>query len=281
MSTPRPKHIIIELLEQKNIKIIGEFTSSRSSTLLECSVGHKWTAVIKNVLREGCGCPFCSGKQLTREIINSRLADRKIRLIGNFDTVGIKTEFICEYNHKWMAEPNNVMKGNSCPECSRLSKSLSSGDVFSRLLNRGISSSSEYTNKNSRGIFECLSGHSWESSFGNILSGRGCPICAYHGFNPSKPSWVYILKFDTYIKYGITNNLNQRINQHKRNGDCILSHSCYFENGSTAVDLEKNIKLNFGGRYVSKEQFPNGWTETLPLHLLESLINTVGNYTKV
>ena len=42
--------------------------------------------------------------------------------------------------------------------------------------------------------------------------------------------------------------------------------------GQLALDWENHIKRVYGGRYATKEQCPDGYTETLPIELLENLI---------
>jgi hypothetical protein len=46
----------------------------------------------------------------------------------------------------------------------------------------------------------------------------------------------------------------------------------YHQDGKRALDWENNIKRTFGGRYVTKEQCPDGYTETLAIHLLEHIV---------
>jgi len=48
-----------------------------------------------------------------------------------------------------------------------------------------------------------------------------------------------------------------------------------YEKGIDALNWEKNIKIIFGGKFVTKELVPNGWTETLPKNNLESLLKTI------
>jgi len=108
-----------------------------------------------------------------------------------------------------------------------------------------------------------------------VNSGSGCPHCADYtngGFKPSLPAWEYVFIREDYLKFGITNNLTGRLNDHRRGGEIVLVHEKYHENGQLALDWERHIKQTHGGRYVTKEQCPDGYTETLPIALLESII---------
>ena len=118
---------------------------------------------------------------------------------------------------------------------------------------------------------EC--GHIWIAKPCDILNGEhGCPKCAKHGFNPALSAWSYIFERNNYIKYGITNNLEQRLKAHRRYGEFVVHHSVHYENGKFAKDWENNIKVQYGGKYVLKEECPDGYTETLPLEILPSLL---------
>jgi hypothetical protein len=104
------------------------------------------------------------------------------------------------------------------------------------------------------------------------LSGNGCPLCAEYGFNPSKPAWIYVLIFANFIKYGITNNLGQRLCKHKLNGEYTVALSKLYEDGSFALDWENYIKKTHGGKFVTKNECPDGWTETLCVSKLSDLL---------
>jgi len=117
-------------------------------------------------------------------------------------------------------------------------------------------------------------GHEWLARPTNIKSGRGCPMCRICKFDPTKPVTVYILIFDGFLKYGITNILKNRLKDHRaKNGKHTVHYTKTFTNGKDAIEWEKRIKNHFGYPQgaVSKEMCPCGYTETLPLFLLEEL----------
>ena len=124
--------------------------------------------------------------------------------------------------------------------------------------------------------FMCNKGHIWSAIPNSVVNaGCGCPYCAEYGFNPKKPAWIYILIFKNFIKYGITNNLDQRLIQHKRNGEYTVAVTKLYENGTTAKKWEGDVKITLGGHYVTKEIMPDGWTETLPYDKLNLLLETI------
>jgi len=131
----------------------------------------------------------------------------------------------------------------------------------------------DYSGALKKSIFGCLvCDHQWLALPSNIRDGRGCPSCAPTGYNPGKPAWFYILKFDGFIKYGITNNLERRLYSHKRNGTYSTVFEKLYEDGSIPQNLERKVKQVLGGKYVTPERFPDGWTETLCLTKLNEVL---------
>jgi hypothetical protein len=102
----------------------------------------------------------------------------------------------------------------------------------------------------------------------------GCPSCAEYGFNPDKEAYSYLIQFDTFLKFGITNNINRRLRSLKKNGKFNIINTKKFIKGSDALLWEKSIKIIFGGKYVNKDICPDGHTETLSLDLLSAISTT-------
>jgi hypothetical protein len=153
-------------------------------------------------------------------------------------------------------------------------KKLSKDDIndFLTKENRGIFLVGEYTDSKTKTTFQCLEGHTWDVIPDNVKRGSGCPHCADYGFNPSKSAVVYGFTRDNYLKVGITNNLEQRLWQHRKYGEINLVYERHYPVGQDAQIFERNFKQTHGGNYVTKEVCPDGHTETFPLHLLEELI---------
>jgi hypothetical protein len=147
--------------------------------------------------------------------------------------------------------------------------------------NRGITLIGKYTNNATKTLFRCPHGHEWSAKPSIIKSGHGCPTCASSGFKRDKPGWIYVLIFANYIKYGITNDLERRLKEHLKNGVFELYFSQLYDSGGIAYDLELLIKRTLGGRHVTKEDCPDGWTETLPSHLLEDVIGLLRKNSEI
>ena len=219
-----------------------------------------------------------SRKLSKSDIIDWLLKDsRGISIIGDYIDDRTKTEFKCHNDDhpSWYATPNNIKRGRGCPKCSKMTK-LSTKDMESWLLNdgRGITIVSEYLGHHKKSLFKCsnIEHEPWLATPCHIKNGKGCPKCATSGFKTDSPAWSYILMFEDYLKYGITNNLQQRLWTHKhKNGDFRLVFSKYHQDGHSAVIWENDIKRTYGGNYVTKERCVDGYTETLPLHMSEHI----------
>jgi hypothetical protein len=217
-------------------------------------------------------------KRYTIEEIKYKLDTngKGIMLIGEYTSKRAKTTFkhvACGY--EWLTSFDVVGRlGSGCPKCFIDSKKLSIEQISQRLSVKNITMLGEYVHSHHKTKFkhdEC--DHEWEAKPCDLLNDtHGCPKCAKHGFNRSKSAWSYVIESNGYIKYGITNNLEQRMLAHRRNGDIILHHVKHHSDGNVAKELENDIKKHFGGRFASKEECPDGHTETLSLDVLSQLL---------
>lgn len=264
--------------KNRSVRLIGEYNGANTKSLFEClGCGNQWHTR-PDTVRGGSGCPKCelASRRLTKDQINQELIfnNRTIRLSGDYLGDGIKTLFEClECGEQWHTKPNNVKNGSGCPVCS-LGK-LSKESVNRRLQKNGRSVKlvENYVNLKTKSLFECLECNStWKSTPGNILAGRGCPSCSTSGFDPSKPSWVYVLKFAHFIKYGITNDVNRRLGEHLKNGEYLVIATQLYEDGKLALEMERHIKAKLGGKFTTPEICPDGWTETLCTSKLDDLL---------
>lgn len=172
-------------LLHRGIVLTGEYEKTHSKTSFRCSNEHSWLATPGNVLY-GTGCPHCSGNiPLTKQIVNERLRDRGIEMLGEYVHQKQKTLFKCHENHTWKAAPGSVLYANGCPTCGKTklaeiqkSKRLTKDTIFERLSGREIQLIGEYENAHSKTSFMCKSGHTWEAAPGSVMAGNGCPHCS-------------------------------------------------------------------------------------------------------
>lgn len=127
-----------------------------------------------------------------------------------------------------------------------------------------------YKNNTSKFIRKCQDHGEYTTTVANFKNRRdSCPLCYKSRFNPSKPAYVYLVRWygfgEEYLKFGITNReVIARVKEQYSKADLdyeILS-SYYFKNGSLAEKLENIIKDNFETSLCSKTFMRNGHTET-------------------
>ncbi|MFQ2597983.1 hypothetical protein ACK3Z9_03400 [Aeromonas caviae] len=132
-------------------------------------------------------------------------------------------------------------------------------------------------------------GFEWVTTvINNLLSSNvGCPSCVNFGYDPSKSGTFYIVEWTynnkKWIKYGITNRKpDKRFTEQKRdtvNQYKVLSLH-YFDDGSIPPELEQLVKP-LKAKYpsgITKEQMPNGHSETLSPDSLEEIYKIVLPY---
>jgi hypothetical protein len=223
-------------------------------------------------------CPTChkNNHHLTKEKLNERLANRGIVFVDNVyhntKTVGT---FRCSKNHEWNTLPRTVLAGYGCPKCSS-NAPLTKETVEQRLKKYNIILNGDYVSNTTKTHFKCHVGHEWVAKAGHVIDGySGCPTCSQFGFRTSLPGSLYILHFEIlgYIKFGITNYFEKRYQKLSKQGKCVLLYKVDFENGMDARFLETAIKKQFKGFITaSKEELPDGYTETLPESMKDELL---------
>jgi hypothetical protein len=212
-------------------------------------------------------------RRKTKEEVNQQLVGRNVSLVGDYHGAHVMTQFLCDQGHIFLAKTNRILNGGGCTECSP-TKPLSKDIVNERLARAGrpIQLIGDYINNSTKTKFLCMGGHEWLSKTDNVLNGSGCPSCATHGFDINKPTYIYILAFDYFLKYGVTFDLKARLRAHRMVGDYRIVETMLLSDGRIALDWENLIRDTLGHRFVTKDIMPNGFTETLPIGKLEELL---------
>jgi hypothetical protein len=174
---PLTKDVVNARIANRGITLIADYEGAHTNTLFQCAEGHTWGARPGNIL-QGKNCPHCDGQfPLTKEVVNERIADRGLVLLGQYTNNATKTLFQCGDRHTWETAPANVMAGNGCPICVGRFP-LTTEIVNERIADRGIILLDDYINNSTKRRFQCSEGHIWETAPANVLSGRGCHVCA-------------------------------------------------------------------------------------------------------
>lgn len=286
MTKKHTKESINERIKHRNIELIGEYKDSRSKSTFRCANGHEWDTMASHVIspKSTTGCPQCYKLNVyhTKDSINNLIKSRGITLIGEYKNARSRATFECTVGHTWMTTPASILHGTGCFECHLNSIRHTKESINELIISRGIKLLSHTPTSGSIldeiGTFMCDLGHIWDTTVEHVRGGDGCPGCPKcsigGGFKSNKSGTVYILHYTELksIKYGITNNFENRFQQLSKQSECKLLHKLEFENGGDAFLIEKSIKKYFGGKYSTKEELPDGYTETLPESMKDELL---------
>jgi hypothetical protein len=270
--------ILQERIAHKGFTISGSYVNAHTKIEIKCPEGHTWEATPDHI-SQGQGCPHCSNTfPLTAEVINDRLADRKITMTGSYENTQVKSEFTCSVKHRWSATPNSVLRGTGCPHCSNIAP-LTAEVINGRLQERGITMIGVFTTSHIKTEFTCSDGHIWSATPAPILRGGGCPTCAKTGFDPEKPATLYHITIERpgYNKIGMIGITNRTVEKrYKTEPKGFFTNVMIWENmsGSIIQDAEflilnrfKSIKYDgespLKGHKTNKEMF------TRPLSIME------------
>ena len=169
-------------ISDRGIVMLGEYVAGHTKALFKCSKGHTWKATPANVMHS-TGCPYCAGNlPLTKEIVNSRIEDRGIVMLGEYVNNSTKTEFQCSEGHTWKTMPDSVLSGYGCPKCGSKKagkkRRLTTDTINERLAGRGIVLLGEHVTANTKALFRCNQGHTWMATPGSVMNKNGCPHCS-------------------------------------------------------------------------------------------------------
>jgi len=176
-------------------------------------------------------------------------------------SVKILHEHSCGY--QWQATPNNILKGQGCPRCSKWA--VKPEQVYvEELKETDFELLDTYTSGESKTLHRhIVCGHEWEVRPHDILEGQGCPNCGGVGFRSNKPGTTYLVHFTdlSLYKVGITNRTVQaRFQSEPQPYEVIFTR--YFENGEEALKLERLLLKNIKHLKVNTKLLVSGNTET-------------------
>lgn len=273
-----------------------------------CNVnGHKPYKITYNALvNQKYGCIECGGRlKLSQQKAESNVIKRCSEVgytyrpfeYKNNNTKILLNCSITEHEEFYISYYNFISNKNGCPVCSKLRVSeklrLSQEEAEFRLneiclLNGYSYEPFVYINSSTVIDMKCsVPEHpSWKSSFQNtVQKRRGCPCCFIGGYDPNKPGYLYIHRIHgddkTYYKFGITNNYEDRFKQYNNNAFKTEKFKTYYStDGLLIKDIEYYIKYksNIERCVLSKENYKDGYTETINESSYEQLIHIIEQY---
>jgi rRNA maturation endonuclease Nob1 len=236
--------------------------------------GHSWNATPHRVASGG-GCPRCPhiARHISRQEWDRRAAVVGVEWIADAPASNTAQAaarcLTCRY--EWMPWGVGIYQGHGCPACT--GKAPVTRDEWDR---RAAAVGIEWTSgppagTQHRARVRCLTcGFEYETIGKNVSDGSGCAVCAQHGFDPTQPSLVYLLRHDQgpLMKVGVTKiGSRGRLTGHRGRGwEQIATWPVPF--GRDALAIEAAVIEWWrasGARACTRDEVPkgDGWTEAV------------------
>lgn len=170
-----------------DIELMEDYKNNKTKIKCRCKVcEHEWSPTADSLLR-GSGCPKCAGniKSTTEKFIN-RLQQISPNIIVMGDYVNVDTKIKCKCaidDYEWEAIPNNLLKGQGCPQCGGTAK-LTQKEFEKKFYKKNkyaqdIELLEPYVSAQTKIKCKCkVCEHEWQVTANNLLRGRGCPKCS-------------------------------------------------------------------------------------------------------
>lgn len=243
----------------------------------------------------GSGCPKCVGKtrdvleflKLSKDVHGDKYDYSKVVYRKSTESVTIT----CPTHGDFSQPPFRHLRGYGCLKCAVLSRarglSSNSEEFVSRCKDiHGDTydySKVEYLNNSTKIEIVCRKHGSFSQTPASHLCGNGCPACANYGYNKSKPGVFYIYKSDSFIGFGITNNLKSRTKTHKINfkksGVVAELHKTYTGSGEAILSMERAVKRKFKQQIINTGIEGFKW-EAIKCEVFVDLLDFVEEYLK-
>jgi len=152
-----------------------KYINSKTKYLWRCSNNHVWESIY-NIIQRNHWCPKCAGnKTLTIDDYHA-LAKKYCGECLNleFTTSKAKYHWKCKFGHEWESTYANIRKGGWCQQC----KNVTNESCHNLAKDRGGEwLSPKYLGPNTKYLWKCSEGHTWETMYANVNYGRWCHIC--------------------------------------------------------------------------------------------------------
>ena len=258
------------------------YKNSRTNISITCPVHGEFLQLAGRHL-QGHGCSKCKYDKISNNKTTSldkflaKLQEKDYRHIEfnhtNFKGMTTPIEFTCTKHGNFTIVPwrilNNVKGCHMCgheeacrPARTNLTDLIEKCDKVHG--HKYDYSSVEFTKMKKLHTIICPIHGEFQQTLSSHLAGRGCPSCAYGGFDPKKPGHVYYLAINNgeAYKIGITNRtVEERFNLTELSKIEVV-WTKYFENGQDCWDMEKEILRKYKQyRYKGNPLLVSGNTE--------------------
>lgn len=167
-------------VEKRGGKLIGSYHSSDNKVELQCSNGHIFSVLPRDLVSYGNWCRRCSlGSDKAREDFFSLVTMKGGKVLGEYRDTSTKVDIECAHGHRFSSIPSGVKSGKWCIFCYRTrTKENLHSKFMSVLEEKGGKLLTEYLRGGSLVRIECALGHQFERLPRNVNKGLWCPWCA-------------------------------------------------------------------------------------------------------
>lgn len=276
----------------------------QSSTYLKlsCGEGHYWeTTSVSKFLNVGRKCPFCAGNY-KRDYTEDKVRDKIISSRGykyayeGLDKVkNNRSKFtaICPVHGAWITDLyHHTNRKQDCPheECRFSKISTVKAHTTEDFINKATKvhgDSYDYTNTSYDRTFKDVKifCRSCEREFtqkaSDHLSGCGCNLCT---FEKQRQLYIFSVKDDkgniVCIKAGRAVNYKTRLSRQQTTSNFQIELFALWETPSYEIckEAESVVIASIQGKYLPKEDYPDGYTETKDIKYLEDIMKIFSSY---
>lgn len=262
-----------------------EYVNSHTKVNIACPIHGPFPQTPANHL-QGKGCGKCRDELLSKERRHSEitLLNQCNKIHNNayaydfsdYKNAHDKINIICKIHGAFPQTVTAHIYGKEgCPDCSNISRGLTNRLSIETFIEKSIQihgdkydyTSVNYTGWSNKVIILCPVHGPFKQSPRDHFDGCGCQQCAKHGFDPSKPAYLYYLKITTddnriLYKIGITNRtVETRFSLTDLSKIEIVKQKLY-ENGQEAFDWELYFKRKYKQyQYQGPDILSSGNTE--------------------
>lgn len=240
-------------------------------------------------MKDGCAARIISGtsdrsgnRVLQRIYLSSRIGSKALKFIdkaravhGNkyeyaeVDYVSSITKVIitCPRHGNFAQTPAEHIRGKGCKSCAKRPDYTTESFIQKASVvhkDRYEYSKAVYINSGTKVCITCkIHGDFMQGPTQHCL-GQGCASCTKMGYNPRRPSCLYVLKCDEQIKVGITSrDIQERLKEVKRfsGKEFQLIFFIRFQDGFTPPAIESILLKELRDKYETPSCSYNGSTE--------------------
>lgn len=289
-----------------------EYLHCRLPITITCKIHNDFEIGTAYFLKGG-GCPHCrkdkrSRTQWTTESLVEKLKEvqpnkdySKVKYLTTKD----KIEVVCPRHGSYFNTPENLIKGQDCKKCRRVSKKKHSLKHYIDKANQIHKYKYDYSLiKDFSGCLDkvpiiCPEHGTFYQPIGYHARGTGCWKCgmeyiknSFKNFHKNrflggvkKSEWLSIQKgrraklyvvrmfndTESFLKIGITfNKIEQRLSQIKYSKEILFSYSS--EDADFIFELEKNCKVKFKDHRILPSILFKGYTECFNVSITKELL---------